>query len=383
MLFRSKQTIDQVLGNIKKRKSHCEHHDIKIPDLIDDLKKMIPIWEKSRTNNQPIPISSPAALRPSKKIDPPKESPAEKIASIKITKKSKSQSNNETSSTHKKNRSAVQRAEKPNLKIKQEEFDLSNAIEFLDKVKKFGSKFNPTSNAKARIRAGEIKDTGELSFYISTKTNSKAKKTTRRAEGRKAEDKNISTSRAITLLRAIADSLVKQKRLNAEEVNKFFSAIEKQGFISVNDASVLLDLLETGRRAVHEQTPVVQTDSQDSSTISTIISINTNPFDETPIQESTQIKPSQSPNIFNTNPFEDEHVQENITTSKPIPTTTANTNLFEIEHKRNNSNPFEDMSIQKAKSAAPVTPSFFQQVADFFKPVTNFFASIRRFLGFN
>ena len=83
-----KQTIDQVLENIKKRKSHCEHHDIKIPDLIDDLKKMIPIWEKSRTNNQPIPISSPAALRPSKKIDPPKESPAEKIASIKITKKS-------------------------------------------------------------------------------------------------------------------------------------------------------------------------------------------------------------------------------------------------------------------------------------------------------
>ena len=122
-------------------------------------------------------------------------------------------------------------------------------------------------------------------------------KTTRRAEGRKAEDKNISTSRAITLLRAIADSLVKQKRLNAEEVNKFFSAIEKQGFISVNDASVLLDLLETGRRAVYEQTPVVQTDSQDSSTTSNILSFNTNPFDETPVQESTQIKPSQSPNI--------------------------------------------------------------------------------------
>ena len=378
-----KQIIDQVLGNIKKRKSHCERHDIKIPDLIDDLQKLMPVWEKSSVNDQQILTSSPAALQPSKKIDPPKESPAEKIASIKITKKSKSQSNNETSSTHKKNRSAVQSAEKPNLKIKRDEFDLSKAIEFLNKVKNFGSKFSSASNAKARIRAGEIKDTGELSFYISTKANSKAKKTTRRAEGRKAEDKNISTSRAITVLRAIADSLVKQKRLDVDEVNKIFSAIEKQGFISVNDASVLLDLLETGRRAVYEQTPVVQTDSQDSSTTSAIISINTNPFDETPIQESTQMKPSQSLNDSNTNPFDNMNVQKNTNTIKPISATTANTNPFEIEHIRNSTNPFEDMSIQKAKSASPVTPSFFQQVADFFKPVTNFFASVRRFLGFN
>jgi hypothetical protein len=353
-----KQTIDQVLGNIKKRKSHCEHHDIKIPDLIDDLKKLMPVWKKTSVYDQPILTSLPAALEPSKKIELRKESPAEKMASTKVSKKSKSPSNNETSSTNKKNRSTVQTAEKPNLKIKHDEFDLSTAIGFLDKVKNFGSKFSSASNAKARIRSGKIKDSGELSFYISTKANSKAKKTTRSAEGRKAEDKNISTRRAITVLRAIADSLVKQKRLNTEEVNKVFSAIEKQGFISVNDASVLLDLLETGRRAVYEQTPVAQADSQDSSTASTIISINTNPFDDTPFEESTQMTPSQSPNDSNTNPFETEDIE-------------------------NNTNPFENMSIQEAKSAAPATPSFFQQVVDFFKPVTNFFASVRRFLGFN
>lgn len=223
--------------------------------------------------------SSPASTPSPEKTKLPKETKAEKSKSTKTTEKIKSQAKAAINSTHGQNKSSVQSSEKPTLKIKQADFDLSIAITFLSHIKKYGEKFDLESNAKARIRIGEIKDTDEPSFYVSTKDNRKIKKTDRTEEGRKAENKNTTTKRAITMLKAIADCLVAQNRLSSTKVDTVFSTIEKQGYISVKDASNLLDLLETGRRAVYVSPIIVQSDSKGTPGVPSILKINNNPFD--------------------------------------------------------------------------------------------------------
>ena len=336
-----KKTIDQVLGNIKARKSHCRNHDVKIPDLIDDLSKLIPIWDKSSANDKTVSSTSSASTTPPKKTEHPKEANTEKSKPTKTTEKVKSQAKVAINSTHGKNKSSVQNSKKPKLIIKQADFDLSSAITFLVKIKKHGENFDFESNAKAQIRVGEIKDTGELSFYVSTKTSGKAKKTDRAEEGRKAESKTTTSNRAITILRSIADLLTSQNRLSAEEVNKVFTSIEKQSYISVNDASILLNLLETGRREVHVLPSLVQADSTDTSDAPSIVTINANPF-----EVSSPGSTSLSSNVISTNQFEDTPTQE-------------------------------------PQTSIPAPLTFLQRVSDYFKPVTNFLASIRRFFGFN
>jgi hypothetical protein len=279
-----KEKINQVLGNIKAKKSRCIKHDIKIPDLITDLSELKSIWDKSSANSKPTLSPSHTTAPLPQKTDSTKKFHAEKTKSSKVNAKIKSPTTAEITPAHNKSKSSASPKEKPNLKIRQDEFDLSKAIEFLNDVKNYGKKFDVETNSKARIRIGEIKDSNELSFYVSTKDTRKTKKIERAEEGRKTENKTTTTYRAITMLRSIADSLAGQNRLSTEKVNKVFSAVEKQGYISVNDVSTLLNLLETGRRAVYVLPVVVQVDLNGTPNTPPMPNINTNPFDETPIQ---------------------------------------------------------------------------------------------------
>jgi hypothetical protein len=328
-----KEKINQVLGNIKAKKSRCIKHDIKIPDLITDLSELKSIWDKSSANSKPTLSPSHTTAPLPQKTDSTKKFHAEKTKSSKVNAKIKSPTTAEITPAHNKSKSSASPKEKPNLKIRQDEFDLSKAIEFLNDVKNYGKKFDVESNSKARIRVGDITDTNELIFYVSTKNNRKTKKTDRVEEGRRAENKTTTTNRAITMLRSIAESLAGQNRLSAEEVNKVFSAFDYQGYISVNDASTLLDLLETGRRAVYEMPSLVQADL--NTTIAT----------------------------------------------KPIKT--VSTTTIQTKQVERSTNPFDDSPTLEPQTPAPAAPTFFQKVTDFFKPVTNFFASVRRFFGFN
>jgi hypothetical protein len=256
---------------------------------------------------------------------------------------------------------------------------LSRATEFLNEVKNYGKKFDSESNAKARIRVGEIKNTEELSLYVSTKANRKTKKIERLEEGRKDENKTKTTNRAITILRSIADSLADQNRLSTAEVNKVFSIIEKQGYISVNDASTLLDLLETGRRAAYKIPSFTHADSHKASDTPSILHINTNPFEDTPIEESHSNSVLPTSNVTSNNPFENISTQENKTTFID----TASATIIQTTHAERSTNPFDDAPTNETQNLKTAPPTFFQKVADFLKPVTNFFASVRRFFGFN
>ena len=351
-----KEKINQVLGNIKAKKSRCIKHDIKIPDLISDLNDLKPIWDKSSANSKPTLSPSHTTTPLPQKTESTKKLHEEKTKLSKVRTKINPHTTAEI--TPAQNKSSTSTVKKPNLKIREAEFDLSKAIEFLNDVKSYGKKFDSESNVKARIRVGEIKDADELSFYVSTKDNKKAKKTDRAKEGRKAENKTTTTNRAITMLRSIADSLAGQNRLSTEEVNKVFSAIEKQGYISVNDASSLLDLLETGRRAVYVLPVVVQADSNGTPDTPSILNINSNPF---------------------------EYVtsQENNVTITPSSSQTSSATIIQASHAEPSTNPFDDVSTIEQQTPTPAPPSFLQRAADFFKPVTNFFASVRRFFGFN
>jgi hypothetical protein len=367
-----KKTIGQVLGNIKAKKSHCRMHDVKIPDLIADLSELKPIWGKSSANDKPALSSSSASTPPPKKTEYPKETKVKKSKATRTSEKTPSQSKTDVNPTLAKNKSTIQRSEKPNLIVKQEAFDLSSAITFLSNIKKYGEKFDTKANSKARIRVGEIKDTGELSFYVSTKTNRKAKRTDRLEEGRKAESKTTTSNRAITILRSIADSLVKQKRLTTDKVNEVFSAIEVKGYISVNDVSDLLKLLEDGRRAVYEQQPAVKNDSQDTSNTSTTLHFNTIPFSANSSQEREQMTTTQSLSAYSGNPFDAVQSQENKAANALPSNITVTKNPIEIPQSGKRTNPFDDALSHGDKTTEPTPPTFFQQVADFLKPVTDF-----------
>ena len=358
-----KETINKVLGNIKAKKSHCINHDIKVPNLITDLRKLEPIWNKTSDSNKPAETISSTRAQQSQKTESPKETNAGKSKPLKTTEKTKLQEKAETKPTNTKNKTPESRSEKLNLRTKKADFDLSNAINFLAKIKKYGESFDIESNSKARIRVGEIKKTDELSFYISTKVDRKTKKKDSALEGRKVENKNLTTKRAITMMRVIANSLVDQKKLSDKEVNEVFSMIEKHGYISVNDASTLLDLLETGRRAAYVLPAIVQADSNDTLDTPLIPNINTNPVDETLIQGS---RPK----------------------SMPPPLTVSTTSIPSTPDEKI-TNRVDDAIAKEPQAPTPVQvpatapPSFFQRVADYFKPITNFFSSVRRFFGFN
>jgi hypothetical protein len=378
-----KETITQVLGKIQKRKEACEKKDIRIQELTSDLILLKPIWDKSSANDKPALSSSSASTPPPKKTEHPKETKVKKSKATRTSEKTPSQSKTDVNPTLAKNKSTIQRSEKPNLIVKQEAFDLSSAITFLSNIKKYGEKFDTKANSKAQIRVGEIKDTGELSFYVSTKTNRNAKKNDRLEKGRKAESKTTTSNRTITILRSIADSLVQQKRLTTDKVNEVFSAIEEKGYISINDVSDLLKLLETGWRAVYEQQPAVKNDSQDTSNTSTTLHFNTIPFSENSSQEREQMTTTQSLSAYSGNPFDAVQSQENKAANALTSNTTVTKNPIEITQLGKRTNPFDDALSQGDKTTEPAPPTFFQQVADFLKPVTDFFASIKRFLGFN
>lgn len=378
------ERFNTVLQKIREKKETvCPEHDIRIRDLTSDLILLKPIWDKSSANDKPVLSSSPASTPSPEKTKLPKETKAEKSKSTKTTEKTKSQAKAAINSTHGQNKSSVQSSEKPTLKIKQADFDLSIAITFLSHIKKYGEKFDLESNAKARIRVGEIKDTDELSFYVSTKDNRKTKKTDRTEEGRRAENKNTTTKRAITMLKAIADSLVAQNRLSSTKVDIVFSTIEKQGYISVKDASTLLDLLETGRRAVYVSPIAIQSDSKGTPGVPSILKINSNSFDEVPLEGGHP--KSMLPPLKDTssNPFENATPQENNATITPTSSTTPSTTTIQTKQVERSTNPFDDSPTLEPQTPAPAAPTFFQRVSNFFKPVTNFFASVRQFLGFN
>ena len=170
-------------------------------------------------------------------------------------------------------------------------------------------------------------------------------------------------------MRAIANSLIEQNRLNADEVNIVFSSIEKQKFIGMKDIPSLLDLLEKGRRAAVPNATPVATSSVSKPVAQEIINFNTNPFEEISAEVS---KPTATLAIgANTNPFED------ITTPENNPSTTPK--LI----NETNTNQFEDISTTENTIKLPAPPSFLQRIGEFFKPLTTFFSDVLRFLGVN
>lgn len=360
-----KELINQVLKNIKKIKFKCSMHDVKASTLINDLSKLQPVWDKSSTtkNNKASAILKPNDTHALKKIAPQNESNVKKSTATKITKEKKIPTSDKTKATN-----LIQNQKTPNLKITKEAFDLSTAINFLESVKKHNHSLSLESSSKASLRAG-LKKTGEFSFYVSKDDDAKSKKNSRKAEGRQAENKNITAKRAIAMIQTLANSLVAQKRLSADEVKTVFSPIEKQKFIDMNDISSLLNLLEKGRRATIPNNSATTTADANPVTPQKI-NFNNNPFDVTPTELSTPKAAPALPPTASAISFKEITTPENqpSATYKPIPST----------------NPFEDVpTTENATTALPAPPNFFQRVSNFFKPVTNFFASVRRFFGFN
>jgi hypothetical protein len=377
------ERFNTVLQKIRKKKETvCPEHDIRIRDLTSDLILLKPIWDKTSANSKPTLPPSPTTALPTQKTESPKETKAEKSKVTKTTKKSISQANVAINPTKIKNKSSVPTSEKPNLKIKQTDFDLSSAINFLSKIQKYGENFDIESNSKTCIRVGEIKDTNKLSFYVSTKNNRKSKKTDRVEERRRAENKTTTTNRAITMLKAIADSLVDQNRLNAAGVKEFFSMIEKKRYISVNDTSVLLDLLETGRRAVYLLPVVVQADSDATQDASSILNINSNPFDEVSVEGGDPKRTLPPSKDISSNPFENVTAQENNAATTPTSIKKVNTVGTQATLGERITNRLNGVPTKETQTPTPAPPTYFQRVAEFFKPVTNFFSSVRRFFGF-
>ncbi len=369
-----KKGINEALKNINARRPNCNHHDLRIPELMTDLQPLHAIWGKSDSAIKE-KIFSPASInesvppqhnKPIKKSTTPKPSTSQTTKELN-TKEKKIPANDKT-----KNNALIHTPQIPRLKIAQTSFNLSTAISFLESVKKYSHNLSSESRSKASFRIGEIKDSKLLSFYVSTNDSEKIKKNSRRLEERKAENKNITAKRAVTMMRTMANSLVDQKRLTADEVNTVFSPIEKQKFIGLNDVPSLIDLLEKGRRAVSTPAKPVSTEPATTPIATELINFNSNPFDEKPAELSKSTTAPASTPVASTNPFEE------IATSENKPSTTSTT------VNKTSANPFEDVPTAKnTTNPLPAPPNFFQRMSDFFKPITTFFASVRRFFGFN
>ena len=184
------------------------------------------------------------------------------------------------------------------------------------------------------------------------------------------------------MLKAIADSLVDQNRLNAAGVKEFFSMIEKKRYISVNDTSVLLDLLETGRRAVYLLPVVVQADSDATQDASSILNINSNPFDEVSVEGGDPKRTLPPSKDISSNPFENVTAQENNAATTPTSIKKVNTVGTQATLGERITNRLNGVPTKETQTPTPAPPTYFQRVAEFFKPVTNFFSSVRRFFGF-
>ena len=437
-----KEKINQVLGNIKAKKSHCMNHEIKIPDLITDLNELKPIWDKSSANDKPALPPSSASTPQSQKTEPPKETKAKKTEQTKSTEKAKTQSKQPIAPTEKKDKPPVQSSEKPKLKIKEENFGLNEAVNFLTTIlymveenyEESGEKYNSKSNTKKSIRAGIHTPTGELLLYVSDEADNKTKETARKDDGRKKEDKATKTLRAITLFQTIADSPIVQKYANAGDVKHIFSIIEKQGYISVKEAIPLLKIFYNVQLSDLKSAKATHRVSIEKIRIAnnalfpqpTAATIQSNSVDEIPTEKSKPIpapQPSNAPssNHFedvepnnipiestsiihtpqvssSTNPFDEIPTQLSNSIPAPKPSKVQSGNPFKdvksddipiksattIQTKQveRSTNPFDDSPTLEPQTPTLAPPSFFQRVADFFKPVTNFFASVRRFFGF-
>jgi len=168
-------------------------------------------------------------------------------------------------------------------------------------------------------------------------------------------------------MRTMANSLVDQKRLTADEVNTVFFPIEKQKFIGLNDVPSLIDLLEKGRRAVTPPATPVPIESATTPIATELINFNSNPFDEKPAELSKSTTAPASTTVASTNPFD-----EITTPEKKSSTTSTTTNKTSV-------NPFEDVPGAENTTTPPAPPNFFQRMSDFFKLITTFFDSVRRF----
>lgn len=367
---KEKEKFNQALTNIKSKQPSCNHHDLRIPDLINDLQPLQAVWaqsnllseEKISTAPSAIDARSPQHHESTKKTGTPKNT-APKTISAKTANDINPKEKKALASDKTKNSALIHNQKAPRLKVAQTSFDLSTAISFLESVKKYSDNLNSESSSKISFRIGKIKDSNIYSFYISNNDSRKIKKNSKQIEGRESENKNITSKRAIEMMRTIANSLVQQNRLTAEEVNTVFSTIEKQKFIGMKDIPPLLELLEKGRRAaISNATPII-TSSVSGPATSKTIHFNTNPFDE----KSTTAGAVGA----NTNPFEEITTPENTPSTISKPTNKISTN------------PFEDVSTKENFITLPAPPDFFQRMSNFFKPVTIFFASVRRFFGFN
>ena len=155
----------------------------------------------------------------------------------------------------------------PTLTIKEEEFDVSKAINYLEGVQAYSKK--PSQKDGAATVAGEIRtgrdENKQLVFYISQNGADKAeKKTTRKEQQRTLENKKKTATRAIKSFKTVAEKLVNDGHLEQGKLTEVFTPIEKNKSIDSQSIQQLKKLLEDGRKNANEKL-VLDSKAADSS----------------------------------------------------------------------------------------------------------------------
>ena len=144
----------------------------------------------------------------------------------------------------------------PTLTIKEEEFDVSKAINYLEGVQEYSKK--PSQKDGTATVAGEIRtgldENKQLVFYISQNGADKAeKKTTRKEQQRTLENKKKTATRAIKSFKTVAEKLVNDGHLEQGKLTEVFTPIEKNKSIDFQSIQQLKELLEDSRTKAIEK----------------------------------------------------------------------------------------------------------------------------------
>ena len=144
----------------------------------------------------------------------------------------------------------------PTLTIKEEEFDESKAINYLEGVQEYSKK--PSQKDGTATVAGEIRtgldENKQLVFYISQNDADKAEKDTLREKQQRTSEKRTTTKeRAIKSFKTVAEKLVNDGHLEQGKLTEVFTPIEKNKSIDFQSIQQLKELLEDSRTKAIEK----------------------------------------------------------------------------------------------------------------------------------
>ena len=144
----------------------------------------------------------------------------------------------------------------PTLTIKEEEFDESKAINYLEGVQEYSKKPSQkdgTATVTGEIRTGLDKNK-QLVFYISQNDADKAEKDTLREKQQRTSEKRTTTKeRAIKSFKTVAEKLVNDGHLEQGKLTEVFTPIEKNKSIDFQSIQKLKKLLEDSRTKAIEK----------------------------------------------------------------------------------------------------------------------------------